>query len=80
MNSNSKCSKRLFMWAVGGFVALMLCLPAFGQFSVTQSGVITINDNAKATPYPSTIGVSNVLGNIEKVTVDSGPGHTHLSG
>jgi subtilisin-like proprotein convertase family protein len=34
-----------------------------------NSGAIVINDNAKASPYPSTINVSKVTGSITKVTV-----------
>lgn len=46
-----------------------MTVSALGQFSVTQPAAITINDNSTATPYPSTVNVTNVLGTIEKVTL-----------
>jgi subtilisin-like proprotein convertase family protein len=46
-----------------------MAMSALGQVTVTQPAAITINDNAPATPYPSTVVVSNVPGVIEKVTV-----------
>jgi hypothetical protein len=38
-------------------------------FNFTNSGFITINDNAIATPYPSTISVSNLIGSVLKTTL-----------
>jgi uncharacterized delta-60 repeat protein/uncharacterized repeat protein (TIGR01451 family) len=37
--------------------------------SASTNGLITINDNTNATPYPSTINVSGVVGTISKATV-----------
>ena len=36
--------------------------------AATNSAVITLNDNAAADPYPSTIGIANLTGTISKVT------------
>ena len=46
-------------------------MSALGQYSVTQPTAITINDDAVATPYPSSIYLTNanLVGAIEKVTV-----------
>ena len=35
----------------------------------TNAGFITINDDATATPYPSTVTVSNVIGSVLKATI-----------
>src|SRR2546422_2396174 len=70
MNTELKRTGRLSAWAVAGMASLIVAAPVGAQpFSVTQPGVITINDNSSATPYPSSIVVSNVVGTIEKVTV-----------
>src|SRR5579862_8284802 len=57
-------------WVLGGVASVLMCVPAFGQY-VVSGPPITINDNAPATPYPSTLDLtkSNILGTIEKVTV-----------
>ncbi len=51
--------------------SLLMCVSAFGQYSVTQSAPITINDAATASPYPSSIYLTNanLIGSIERVTV-----------
>jgi subtilisin-like proprotein convertase family protein len=63
-------TKRLVSWAVGGLASCFVALSTMGQgLPFTQSTAITVNDNSKATPYPSTNLVQNTLGTIEKVTV-----------
>jgi len=68
MNPNS-IPKRISSWVLYCIASILMAGTAFGQFTVTQTGAITINDNASATPIPSQIGISNVVGTIEKVTV-----------
>jgi hypothetical protein len=54
---------------------LGLCSSAYGQ-SFSNTGSITINDGA-ATPYPSTINVSGLTGNIQSITIQlTGVSHT----
>ncbi|MCC7376103.1 MAG: proprotein convertase P-domain-containing protein [Verrucomicrobiales bacterium] len=60
-------------------MSVLLAVPALGQgLSLTPSGKITINDAAfqlgqhipsAATPYPSTVISSNLLGTLQKATV-----------
>ena len=89
MNSAVKQLPRSIAQAVGRWAALagvLLALPALGQgSSVTQSGTITINDAAfelgqhlprAASPYPGRVSLSNLLGNVQKVTVTL-PNLTH---
>src|SRR5262249_42265198 len=45
----------------------------------SNTGTITINDQAPATPYPATIAVSGVYGNVLKATVGiNGLSHTFI--
>ncbi|HEY6168605.1 MAG TPA: proprotein convertase P-domain-containing protein, partial [Verrucomicrobiae bacterium] len=49
-----------------------------GTNSFTNSSLITINDAAPATPYPSTIAISGFAGNVTKVTASvNGISHTY---
>lgn len=58
--------------------ALMTAAPAEAtRFDFNTGGAITINDNAAATPYPSTISVAGVTGTVYKVVVRiNGLSHT----
>lgn len=70
MKSNPTNAKRLLQWAVGGLAfCFLMAGTALAQLSLTNAAGIIINDASAATPYPSTITVSNVVGVIEKVTV-----------
>src|SRR5438445_8950350 len=69
MNSNVRRTPFITAWMAAGLASIITTMSALGQFSITQPAGITINDFSTATPYPSTITVSNVLGTIEKVTV-----------
>jgi subtilisin-like proprotein convertase family protein len=82
MNSAVKQLPRSIGKAAGRWAALLsvlMAVPALGQgLSLTPSGKITINDAAfqlgqhiprAATPYPSTVGSSNLLGTLQKATV-----------
>jgi len=51
-----------------GTVTFAFTLGGRASVSRTNSNFITINDNANATPYPSTIDVANVGGTVTKVT------------
>lgn len=62
-------TQRLSALALAGLATILIASSAFAQFSVTNPAGITINDQSTATPFPSTVGVSNVVGTIEKVTV-----------
>lgn len=89
MNSAVKQLPRSFARAIGRWISLVSVLaawPALGQgLPVEQPGDITINDAtfvlgqhnpAKATPYPSVIGTSNLLGTLQKISVTL-PNLTH---
>src|SRR5271167_1359915 len=70
-------------WIFNGLALVMMMLflmgvPAFGQYSLTSSTAITINDDAvnngeAANGYPSSVAVPTapvgITGNIERVTV-----------
>ncbi len=55
-------------WSVD-FSALLLSHGQVQAATFTNSAFITINDRANASPYPSTISVSGMVGSITKVTV-----------
>src|SRR6186713_1328801 len=67
MNPNS-IPKRLRSW-VCTMAAIFIAATAYGQPSTQPGGAITINDNANASPYPSTVLVTNYVGAISRVTV-----------
>ena len=83
MNFNTNSVRRILRWATGGAASLLTAASAFGQTSLTQSVPILINDatsrstgpntfvsdTAAATPFPSSLVTSNLLGTIERVTV-----------
>lgn len=55
---------------------LGLCSSAYGQ-SFSNTSPITINEQGPATPYPSTINVSGLSGNIQSITIQlTGISHT----
>jgi subtilisin-like proprotein convertase family protein len=54
---------------VSALAALGIGASALGQAVRTNPAGVAINDNAAATPYPSTIAVSNLVGTLQKVTV-----------
>jgi hypothetical protein len=55
---------------------LGLCSSAYGQ-SFSNTNPITINAQGAATPYPSTINVSGLTGNIQSITIQlTGVSHT----
>ncbi|HVV71909.1 MAG TPA: hypothetical protein VHI52_10480, partial [Verrucomicrobiae bacterium] len=58
-------------WILGGMASLLMCVSAFGQYSTTQNSSITVNDAAPASPYPSSIYLTNanLLGTLERVSV-----------
>ncbi len=62
-------TQRLSALALAGLATILIASSAFAQFSLTNPAGIAINDQSTATPFPSTVGVSNVVGTIEKVTV-----------
>ena len=55
-------TERFVQWAIGGLASCLLAVTALGQAAFTQSAPITITDNSKATPYPSTNFVQNTFG------------------
>lgn len=82
MNSAVKQLPRSFANAIGSWATLLsvlLAWPALGQgLPLTNPGTITINDATfelgvnvprAATPYPSSIGTSNLLGQLQRVSV-----------
>src|SRR5438309_1151531 len=77
MNSNVRRTPLVTAWTAGGLASLIMTMSALGQFSITQPAGVSMSSDANAgpstaqaaTPFPSTIVVSNVLGTIEKVTV-----------
>ena len=73
MNRNAMHSGRSGAYIIGRvasiIIMMMVSLSAFGQFVVTQTTPVNIPQNQPSSPYPSSIGVSNVVGNLEKVTV-----------
>ncbi len=89
MNSNLRRTPFVTAWIAGGLASLIMTMSALGQFIVTQPAGITMSSDATAstskpaaaTPYPSEIGVTNVLGAIEKVAVTlSGLTHNYPFG
>src|SRR6266496_6174698 len=89
MNSNLRRTPFVTAWIAGGLASLIMTMSALGQFIVTQPAGITISSDATAstskpeaaTPYPSEIGATNVLGAIEKVAVTlSGLTHNYPFG
>lgn len=70
MNPNS-IPKRLSSWVYYCLAAIFIASTAFGQGapSTQAGGAITINDAANASPYPSTVLVTNYVGAITRVTV-----------
>ena len=70
---------RLIRWTTGGFASCLIAASALGQTSITQTTPIVINDATSpdaatsvpsaATPYPSSITTTGLLGSIERVTV-----------
>lgn len=83
MNFNTNSARRILRWATGGAASFLTAASAFGQTSLTQSVPIIINDaisrstgpntfvsdTSAATPFPSSLVTSNLLGTIERVTV-----------
>ncbi|MEI6355820.1 MAG: proprotein convertase P-domain-containing protein, partial [Verrucomicrobiota bacterium] len=83
MNFKTNSARRILRWATGGAASFLTAASAFGQTSLTQSVPIIINDatqrptgpntfvsdTAAATPFPSSLVTSNLLGTIERVTV-----------
>lgn len=68
--------RRLCVFVVAVAAMVLSFGKAFAQFTLTQTVPITINDNSTASPYPSALVVSNLLGTIERVTVTlSGVNH-----
>ena len=61
--------RRLCVFVVAVAAMVLSFGKAFAQFTLTQTVPITINDNSTASPYPSAIVSSNLLGIITKVTV-----------
>ena len=51
------------------FLALAVTSSVLAQTTFSNTGAITINDNAPATPYPSAIAVSGLSGTITDVNV-----------
>src|SRR5690349_12506780 len=70
MKINTRNTRGLGAWVLGGMASLLLSTSALGQF-VTQPTAITINDNAVATPYPSSMFLTNanLVGVLQKVVV-----------
>src|SRR5688572_11114513 len=68
MNPNS-IPKRLSCWMLACLASVLAATSAFGQTNYTQSTAITVRDNNTATPYPSRISVSGIIGALQKVTV-----------
>lgn len=55
---------------------LGLCSSAYGQ-SFSNTNPITINESGAASPFPSTINVSGLTGNIQSITIQlTGVSHT----
>src|ERR1041385_7337340 len=71
MKNNTRNTRGLGAWVLGGVASLLLSTSALGQFTVTQPTAITINDNGVATPYPSSIFLTNahLVGVLQKVEV-----------
>ena len=70
--------RSLALFPLALFLALAGSALASAGFQFTNSGLITINDNSTASPYPSSITVSGVSANVvTKVTVSlNGFSHT----
>ncbi|HLH57444.1 MAG TPA: proprotein convertase P-domain-containing protein, partial [Verrucomicrobiae bacterium] len=70
MKKQTRNTRRFGAWLYGGMASVLMCMSAMAQYTATGPA-ITINDNAPGSPYPSTIDLtkSNILGQIEKVTV-----------
>ncbi|MBC8002373.1 MAG: proprotein convertase P-domain-containing protein, partial [Opitutaceae bacterium] len=70
MNPNS-IPKQFSSWVCYCLAAIFIASTAFGQGtpSTQPGGAITINDAANASPYPSTVLVTNYVGAITRVTV-----------
>src|SRR5688572_4648205 len=64
--------KRITRWMLTCVVSVLTAASAFGQLVRTSPGPITINDEAKATPYPSTVAVTGVLPPIATVQTNGG--------
>lgn len=93
MNSAVKQLPRSFARTVGRWTSLLcvlLALPALGQgYSLNQPGTITINDAVfelgqnipkPASPYPSSLVTSNLLGSLQKVAVTfNGLNHSYAA-
>src|SRR5215470_11979645 len=80
MKNQSRKTRGLGVWVLGGVASLLMCVSAFGQYVATQSTPISIPDSGTGTPYPSKIDLtsSNITGVIEKVSVTVN-GLTHPS-
>jgi subtilisin-like proprotein convertase family protein len=54
---------------LGCLASVLATASVYGQTNYTQSTAITVRDNNTATPYPSRITVSGIVGALQKVTV-----------
>ncbi|HYE30724.1 MAG TPA: hypothetical protein VEH27_04805, partial [Methylomirabilota bacterium] len=70
MNPIRKTVRRLSTWVMACLATVALAATVQAQTpEVGQGGPITINEVGKATPYPSQIVTSNILGTIERASV-----------
>src|SRR6266576_3703020 len=77
MKKNARNTPGPGAWFLGGVTSLLMCMSALGQYTATQNSPITINEPinvgapATASPYPSSIYLTNanILGVLERVEV-----------
>jgi len=65
---SARCRRVWLAFGVA-MVTLLMVIPAARAATFSNPAAITINDNANATPYPSTINVSGVTGKLSDVNV-----------
>ena len=74
MNILKRHTRKIGAWLAPGLASLLMTVGAWGQSVWTQPETVIINDAtvegpAKATPYPSTLVTSNLVGTVTKVRV-----------
>ena len=70
MKRNQWHNKSASVWVLTGVTSLLFAATALGQYSVTQpSGIIIPDSPALPTDYPQEFSISNLVGQISKVTV-----------